>query len=139
MNSGMNFSRQDAQKAPKGNSSFGLQSLPIAHVCEDSRTDGDAVINAKARRRKGAESSFLSCDFATLRLCVEKSSLSVKSVKSVVQISNPQSAIRNCPKVFGQTQSNIVKPGQTKSKPVKPVVLFGSIVAGLASNEMLNK
>jgi hypothetical protein len=42
------------------------------------------LLNAKAQRPKGAESSFLLCVFATWRLCVEKSFLSVKSVKSVV-------------------------------------------------------
>jgi hypothetical protein len=44
------------------------------------------LINAKAQRRKVAKSFFLLCAFAPLRLCVEKSFLSVKSVKSAVQL-----------------------------------------------------
>ena len=56
-----------------------------------------------------------------MRLCVETSLQSVKSEKSVVQIRNPQSAIRNYPSVFGQTQSNPVKPGQTQSNPSMPL------------------
>jgi hypothetical protein len=124
MNREMKFSRQDAQKARKGNSLFLMQSVRIAHACEDSRPYGDAVINAKARRRTGApdsESGFLlcsaipencaflakfpersspmtndkfsmtnsqfrlgvlvaACRAAPLRLCVETSFLSVKSV-----------------------------------------------------------
>jgi hypothetical protein len=45
------------------------------------------LFNAKTQSREGApdsESGFHLCVFATWRLCVEKSSLSVKSVKSVV-------------------------------------------------------
>jgi len=52
-------------------------------------THGSGMFNAKAQRRKGApdsESGFLLCVFAPWRLCVEKSFLCVKSVKSVVQI-----------------------------------------------------
>jgi hypothetical protein len=85
--------------------------------CKDITPDATGMFNAKAQRPKRAKSSFLLCDFATLRLFVEKSFLSVKSVKSVVQffylrratlrilppfaavpessIRNPQSAIRN--------------------------------------------
>ena len=64
MNCEMKFSRQDAQKAQTGNSSFVLQSLRIAHVCEDSKTDGHAVINAKAQRR-----SRFGIGIPSLRLC----------------------------------------------------------------------
>ena len=96
MNSGMKFRRQKAQKARKGNSSL-LPSVPFR---------GQSAI------RKGRDEPPMDTDrhgwdgFLLIR---------VHPRSSAVQIRNPQSAIQI---VFGQTQSNSVKPSQTSAQPV---------------------
>jgi hypothetical protein len=61
---------------------FALQSVSVAHFREDL---ANGIFNAKTQEPKGAKSSLRLGVFAPLRLCVERSSSSVKSVKSVVK------------------------------------------------------
>ena len=82
-----------------------------------AKTRTYVVFSLRSMRSFAANSSLVAalprCVFATWRLCCVKTSfVSVKSVKSVVQIRNPQSAIAKvCLVKPGQAQSNLVKPG----------------------------
>ena len=101
------FSRKKAQNAQKGNSPS------KSPVCAKILGPMDErFLNAKARRRKGAESSFLPCVFASWRLCVEESSLSVQSAIRNPQCRRTQDTLKELPYLMIPTpKSGFIAPG----------------------------
>jgi hypothetical protein len=72
--------------ASKAASRLAPQCVRMSQLHEDFTTDGTGIFNAKAQGRKGAKNFVRFCLSAPLRLCVKTSILSVKSLKSVVQV-----------------------------------------------------
>jgi len=92
----------------------------ISPCLQDLTAAGRGIFSAKPQRREGAKSFLRLGDFAAWRLCVEKSFLSVKSAKFVVQLlwrRLPAQQGKKCQiRSVAATHRGTVKPNQAKSK-----------------------